>query len=196
MLGIDTGSYALKFCLSEAQGKDFALLRVGEFVLFPEKAPLTSEDIRLFFQRNRLPREATLSFSHPRMVFQRVSLPEMPQEELENTLQWEARSLIPDEENFQVGWSIVGKNGGKMEVLFAAVPLQEVERYVDVFSKAGVRVEAVEPHVTSLVKGFLGSPSGVFRNRLSPWWTSVSRKLLSSALPIAMFSSLEALAGV
>jgi type IV pilus assembly protein PilM len=156
MLGIDTGSYALKFCLSEAQGKDFALRRVGEFVLLSEKAPLTSEGIRLFFHRNRLPREVTLSFSHPRMVFQRVSFPEMPQEELENTLQWEARSLIPDEENFQVSWSIVGKNGGKMEVLFAAVPLQEVERYVDVFSRAGVRVEAVEPHVTSLVKGFLG----------------------------------------
>lgn len=165
MLGLDTGSYAFKFCLSEKRGPTFEILRVGEVIVFDEGTvvhSLSGGDIRSFFQRHRLPREAALSFSYPHMVLQRVSLPEMSQEELENALQWEAHSLIPGEESFQVSWNILGKSEGKMDILFSAVPSPAVEAYVDTFARAGVRVEAVEPHVVSLIKGFLSLHSEFF----------------------------------
>ncbi|MEN3202704.1 MAG: pilus assembly protein PilM [Atribacterota bacterium] len=159
MLGVDTGTYSLKFCLSEKRGSGFVIERVGELVTFTgelEKPSFSPADIRLFFQRNRLPKEAVFSFFHPQMVLQRMNFPEMSPEELENALQWETRSLIPGEESFQISWSIVTKNNGGMDVLFAAVPSPPVESYVDTFAQVGIRVEAVEPHVMSLTKGFLG----------------------------------------
>lgn len=158
MLGIDTGTYALKFCLSEKRGSHFVIERVGELVTFTgekKDIPLSSQDVRLFLQRNNLPREATFSFFSPQMVLQRMNFPEMSPQELANALQWEAHSLIPGEESFQVSWSIVEKRNGTMDILFVAVPSPPVEAYVDVFAKAGIRVEAVEPHVMSLTKGFL-----------------------------------------
>lgn len=158
MLGIDTGTYSLKFCLSEKRGSVFAIERVGELVTFsgePENSVFSPADVRLFFQRHRLPREAVFSFFYPQMVLQRISLPEMSSEELENALQWEAHSLIPGEKSFQVSWSVLKKGNGAMDVLFAAVPSPPVESYVDTFAQAGIRVEAVEPYVMSLTKGFL-----------------------------------------
>lgn len=160
MLGIDAGSYALKFCLSEKRGESFAILRVGEFVVVKEENPskrttTPQGDLRSFLQRNRLPKEVVLSFSHPQMVFQRINLPEMSQEELGNALQWEAHSLIPGEKSFQVGWNILEKNGGKMDVLFSAVPSPVVEEFVETFDQTGMWVEAVEPHPISLVRGLL-----------------------------------------
>lgn len=160
MLGIDAGSYALKFCLSEKRGESFAILRVGELVLvreenLPKRMTTLQENLRLFLQRNRLPKEIVLSFSHPQIVFQRINLPEMSQEELGNALQWEAHSLIPGEESFQVGWSILGKNGEKMDVLFSAVPSPVIEEFVETFDQTGIWIEAVEPHPISLMRGFL-----------------------------------------
>ncbi len=160
MLGIDAGSYALKFCLSEKRGESFAILRVGELVLvreenLPKRMTTLQENLRLFLQRNRLPKEAVLSFSHPQIVFQRINLPEMSQEELGNALQWEAHSLIPGEESFQVGWSILEKNGEKMDVLFSAVPSPVIEEFVETFDQTGIWIEAVEPHPISLMRGFL-----------------------------------------
>lgn len=158
MLGIDTGSYSLKFCLSERWGSSFTIEKVGELVIFTgeaENPAFSPSDVRLFLQRNRLPKEATFSFSYPQMVLQRMNFPEMSPEELENAIQWEAHSLIPGEESFQVSWSILKRDNGSMDVLFAAVPSPAVEAYVDTFARAGIWVEAVEPHVMSLTKGFL-----------------------------------------
>lgn len=158
MLGIDTGTYSLKFCLSEKRGSVFAIERIGELVTFSgesENPVLSPVDVRLFFQRNHLPKEAVFSFFYPQMVLQRINLPEMSPEELENALQWEAHSLIPGEKSFQVSWSVLKKSNGTMDVLFTAVPSPPVESYVDTFVQAGIRVEAVEPYVMSLTKGFL-----------------------------------------
>ncbi len=158
MLGVDTGSYSLKFCLSEKRGSSFWIERIGELVTFTGEAesPISLPvDVRLFFQRNRLPKEAVFSFFYPQMVLQRMTIPEMSPGEVEHTLQWETHSLIPGEERFQVSWNVLKKSNGSMDILFAAVPSPAVESYVDVFARAGIRMEAIEPHVISLTRGFL-----------------------------------------
>jgi len=164
MLGVDLGDYSLKYCLSRKRKENrFEIFRVGELALpgeiFSEgeikSQNLLAENLRLFWQRNRLPREVALAFYHPQMVFQGITLPEMPEVELENALRWEASSIIVGEDNLQVGWQVLQKDARGLEILFSAFPTIAVSECVSAFLKAGIKVEAVEPQSLSLLRGVL-----------------------------------------
>lgn len=165
MLGVDLGSYALKYALSEhKKGAGFECRKAG-FLAFSkdvfsggdikDTAFLASE-LRELWRRQHLPRETVLALYHPRMVIQRVSLPRMSGEELRNALYWEVRSLVPGEEDLQIGWHVLREEAEKMEVLYAALPSAVLEVYLEIFRKAGIRLEGVEPQILSLLRGFLG----------------------------------------
>ncbi|HSV31416.1 MAG TPA: pilus assembly protein PilM [Atribacteraceae bacterium] len=165
MLGVDLGSYSLKYCLSrKKRDMTFAIEKTGDFIHNGEMSAdgnIRSSDsmantIRNVWKKNRLSREICLSYYHPRMVVQNISLPEMSASELENALRWEAGSIITGEDRFQIGWEILGKADGKMEILFTATPAAAVAEYLSLFKTAGIRVEAMEPHALSLIRGFLG----------------------------------------
>lgn len=164
MVGVDLGDYSLKYCLSQKKREHcFEMYRVGELVLpgevFSEgeikSRNLLLENIRLFWKRHRLPKEVALALYHPRMVLQTITLPEMPNEELENALRWEASSIIVGEDQLQVGWHILRRDEKGLEILFSAFPTLVVNECVDIFLKAGIRVEAVEPQSLSLLRGLL-----------------------------------------
>ena len=163
MLGIDLGAYSVKFCLTHKKGENFEPVFLGEMLLSPQslsggeirdKSVLVG-NLRQFWQKNRLPREVALSFYHTQMVVQNISLPEMPDEEIENTLRWEASSIITGEDSFQIGWQTLEKKEGQQKILFAASPSLIVEEYLDVFRQARLEVKALEPQVLSLLRGFL-----------------------------------------
>ncbi|MGQ9474302.1 MAG: pilus assembly protein PilM [Candidatus Caldatribacteriaceae bacterium] len=165
MVGVDLGDYSLKYCLSQKKREHcFEISRVGELVLpgeiFSEgeikSRNLLLENIRLFWKRHRLPREVALALYHPRMVLQTITLPEMPNEELENALRWEASSIIVGEDQLQVGWHILKRDEKGLEILFSALPALMVNECVDIFLKVGIRIEAVEPQSLSLLRGLLG----------------------------------------
>jgi len=138
-------------------------LRVGELVLPGEilaegemkSKNLLIENVRLFFQRHRLPKEVALAFYHPRMVIHHVHLPDMPEGELENALRWEASSIITGEDNLQVGWYPLRKDEHGLEILFSATPTVAVQEWVEAFFQAGIRIEAIEPQALSLARALL-----------------------------------------
>jgi|GEM_PF-562636 len=164
MLGIDLGSQSLKYVISrQKKAGRFELVKAGHCIfpadVFSEgeirrKATLV-KCLQDFWTHNHLPRDAAVSFYHPRIVIQTINIPEMSPEELENALRWEASSLMPGEEDFQIGWQVLGKNEGQQEVLFSASPSLAVSEFLDILKKAGIRLEVLEPHIISLVKGFL-----------------------------------------
>ena len=163
MLGIDLGSYALKYFQTKKKREGiFETIRSGELVLPNEvfyegeikgKNTLV-ENIKIFWDKSRLPRDAVVSFYHPRMVVQNITLPQMSDQELENALKWEASSIMTGEENIQIGWQIIEKTNDKLDILYAASPAIVVSEYLDVFRKAGIRIEAIEPQIMSFLKGF------------------------------------------
>ncbi|MCX6088850.1 MAG: pilus assembly protein PilM [Candidatus Atribacteria bacterium] len=164
MLGVDLGIYSLKFFQTKKKREDlFDVIRTGDLVIpgdvFMEGdikgKNVLAENLKLFWKKNKLPREASVSFYHPRMVVQNISIPQMSDMELENALKWEASSIMTGEENFQIGWQILGKTDDKLDILYAASPSLVVADYLDVFKKAGIRVDAIEPQILSLLKGFL-----------------------------------------
>jgi len=164
MLGIDLGSYALKYFQTKKKREGvFETIRSGELVLpndvffegeIKGKNTLV-ENIKIFWDKNRLPRDGVVSFYHPRLVVQNISLPQMSDQELENALKWEASSIMTGEENIQIGWQIIEKKNDKLDLLYTASPAIIVTEYLDVFRKAGIRIEAIEPQIISFLKGFL-----------------------------------------
>ena len=163
MLGVDLGAYSVKFCLTRKKGENFEPVFLGEMLFAPQSLSegeirdksILVDNLRRFWQRNRLPREVVASFYHPRMVVQNISLPEMPDEEIENALRWEASSIITGEDSFQIGWQTLEKKEGQQKILFAASPSLIVEEYLDVFRQVRLEVEAFEPQTLSLLRGFL-----------------------------------------
>ena len=172
MLGIDLGSYSLKYFQTKKKREGFfETIKTGDLILPGEvffegdikgKNTLV-ENIKVYWNKSRLPHDAVVSFYHPRMVVQNISIPSMTDQELENALKWEANSIMTGEENFQIGWQVLGKTGDKLDILYAASPAIVVSDYLDVFRKAGIRVEAIEPQILSLVKGFLAIRPDLFR---------------------------------
>ncbi len=164
MLGVDLGSYALKYFQTKKKREGiFETIGNGELVLPNEvfydgeikgKNTLV-ENIKVFWKKQHLPYDAVVSFYHPRIVVQNISLPAMTDLELENALKWEASSIMTGEENIQIGWQILGKTGNKLDILYAASPSLVVVDYLEVFHKAGIRVAAIEPQIISFLKGFL-----------------------------------------
>ncbi|MEI6158052.1 MAG: pilus assembly protein PilM, partial [Atribacterota bacterium] len=131
MLGVDLGIYSLKFFQTKKKREDlFDVIRTGDLVIpgdvFMEGdikgKNVLAENLKLFWKKNKLPREASVSFYHPRMVVQNISIPQMSDMELENALKWEASSIMTGEENFQIGWQILGKTDDKLDILYAASP--------------------------------------------------------------------------
>ena len=163
MLGVDLGAYSVKFCLTRKKGENFEPVFLGEKLLASQSLvggeirdrDILADSLRQFWQKNRLPREVVVSFYHPRMVVQNISLPDMPDEEVESALRWEASSIITGENNFQIGWQTLEKKEGQQKILFAASPSLIVEDYLDVFRRARFEVEAFEPQTLSLLRGFL-----------------------------------------
>jgi len=163
MLGVDLGAYSVKFCLTRKRGENFEPVFLGEKFFAPQSLEgekikdrnALVDNLQQFCQRNHLPREVAVAFYHPRMVVQNISLPEMPDEELENALRWEASSIITGENDFQIGWQTLGKEEGQQKILFAASPSLIVEDYLDVFRRARFEVEVFEPQMLSLIRGFL-----------------------------------------
>lgn len=161
MLGIDLGAYAVKFCQTRKKGENFEPIWLGEMRLTPpwggeiKDKNILLDSLRQFWRKNHLPREAVVSFYHPRMVVQNISLPEMPDEELENALRWEASSIITGEDSLQIGWQVLAKKERQQEILFAATPSSIVEEYLALFRQARLEVEALEPQILNLVRGFL-----------------------------------------
>ena len=164
MLGIDLGSYSLKYFQTKKKSEGyFDTLRTGDLILPGEVLfegeikgkNILVENIKIFWNKNRLPHDAVVSFYHPRMVVQNITLPQMSEQELENALKWEASSIMTGEEDIQIGWQVLGKADNKLDILYTASPAIVVFDYLDVFRKAGIRVEAVEPQILSILKGFL-----------------------------------------
>ncbi|NOQ68152.1 type IV pilus assembly protein PilM [Patescibacteria group bacterium] len=103
-----------------------------------------------------------------------ISLPDMPEEEIENAINFEARQYIPisiDEVIFD--WVVVGKTDGtknsdivgdknikKLKVLLVAIPKEITNKYVSIVDSLGLELVALETESFSLAMAFSRDEKG------------------------------------
>lgn len=162
LMGIDLGSHTVK--VLELSGKDSELVNFGTTIL-PEGADL--EDIKkddlviatikkLIEQSNIKKTEVAVCLSSHHVIVKKIEIPAMRKEELSEVIPVEAEQHIPyNLQEVNLDYQILRKiSEDKMEILIAVAKKEVLERYMALFSEAGLRPYVVDVETTALVNAY------------------------------------------
>ncbi|HEX9639369.1 MAG TPA: type IV pilus assembly protein PilM [Acidobacteriota bacterium] len=153
-VGLDIGSGAIKIVqLKKKGGKvaDYTLMALGSLDLNPEAvvddtiidSGAVVDAIRSIFEDQSIKAQYTgVALSGNSVIIKKVTLPAMSEEELDETIQWEAEQYIPfDIRDVNIDYHIVPRGaegpGGEMDVLLVAAKKDKITDYTGVISQAG-----------------------------------------------------------
>lgn len=157
IIGLDIGSQQIKIVqLSESKGS-YKLERLAVAALQPElivdgsilDATRVVEVIRELISNSDIKtKDVTLSVSgHSSVIIKRVALPQMSEDELDESIRFEAEQYIPfDIEDVNLDFQILGpaEEDNMMDVLIVAVKRDKINEYVSVVKEAGLNPVIVD----------------------------------------------------
>ena len=169
LVGLDIGSSSIKLVELKdlGKGKGFHLLNASVEPLSPEAivdgaimdSGLVVDAIqRTFAARNVKASDCAIALSGHSVIIKRISLPVMTQEELAESIQWEAEQYIPfDINDVRMDYVVLseGEPGrDNMEVLLVAVKRDKVNDYVSVISQTGKTPTVVDVDVFAVQNAY------------------------------------------
>jgi type IV pilus assembly protein PilM len=150
VVGLDIGSSAVKLIELREKKGEFHLQRLGIEPLSPEAivdgsimdSSLVVDAIHRLNDQTKVKNNAfATSLSGHSVIIKKIQLPAMPEEELADSIQWEAEQYIPfDINDVRLDYVVLaeGEPGrDSMEVLLVAVKRDKVNDYVSVISQTG-----------------------------------------------------------
>ena len=170
LVGLDIGDSAIKL----AELRDLGRGRGSQLVALASE-PLSGEAIvdgaimdsgvvietiqRLFRNSGVRNKQVATSLSGHAVIIKRVSLPVMNEQELVESIQWEAEQYIPfDIEDVSMDYQILEGTSlsgeGNMDVLLVAVKKDKISDYTNVVTQAGLQPVVVEVDAFSLQNAF------------------------------------------
>jgi type IV pilus assembly protein PilM len=165
LVGLDIGSSAVKAVELKAGGKggdEFQLLNIGIEPLPPEAivdgaimdAGAVIDAIQRLFQTQKIKTgDVATGVSGNAVIVKKISLPQMSQEELAESIHWEAEQYIPfDIQDVALDYEVIegGGGGGNMDVLLVAVKKDKISDYTSAISQAGKNAAVVDVDVFAL----------------------------------------------
>ncbi|HAA56675.1 MAG TPA: pilus assembly protein PilM [Myxococcales bacterium] len=167
LIGLDIGTSGIKFCQLKEGKRNFQLVNFGLALLPPETivdgALIASNTIvdtlRELFDAHRVRgREVGISVSGHSVIIRKIVLPPMTQEELQESIQWEAEQYIPfDMNDVYLDVEILNTQSvehNQMDVLLVAAKKDMVSDYVDVVREAGLIPRVVDVDCFSVQNQF------------------------------------------
>ncbi|MFY0529280.1 type IV pilus assembly protein PilM [Archangium gephyra] len=161
-LGLDIGSTSVKMILLKEQRKrgqvSYALQSFGMKPLPPEAivdgALMNSTAIvqalqELMTELKVKNKEVAIGVSGHSVIIKKIQMPRMSQEELEESIQWEAEQYIPfDVKDVNIDTQILDAGGndatGQMDVLLVAAKKDMINDYTTVVSESGLQPVVVD----------------------------------------------------
>jgi type IV pilus assembly protein PilM len=165
LVGVDIGSSAVKAVEMKVGGKggeEFQLLNIGLEPLPPEAivdgaimdSGAVIDAITNLFQDNRIKTmDVATGVSGNAVIVKKISLPQMSDEELAESIHWEAEQYIPfDIQDVSLDYEVVegGGSGGNMDVLLVAVKKDKISEYTSAITQAGRNPLVVDVDVFAL----------------------------------------------
>jgi type IV pilus assembly protein PilM len=157
IIGLDIGSKHIKTVQLKELKDGFLLERLGITTLEPElivdgsilDSSRVVEAIKGLIDSTQIKsKDATIAVSgHSSVIIKRVSLPHMSEEELGESIKFEAEQYIPfDIEDVNLDFQIIGVGEEKnmMDVLIVAAKREKISEYVSVVSDAGLSPVVVD----------------------------------------------------
>jgi type IV pilus assembly protein PilM len=157
IIGLDIGSRNIKAVQLKETKTGYQLERLGMVPLLPElivdgsiiDAPRVVEAIKkLISETNIKPKNTTISVSgHSSVIVKRISIQRMSEEELSESIKFEAEQYIPfDIEDVNLDFQILEQHQeeNQMDVLIVAVKKDKINEYVSVVTEAGLNPVIVD----------------------------------------------------
>jgi type IV pilus assembly protein PilM len=157
-LGLDIGSTSVKMILLKEQRKrgqvSYALQSFGMKPLPPEAivdgALMNSTAIvqaiqELVAQTRLKAKDVAIGVRGHSVIIKKIALPRMGQDELDESIQWEAEQYIPFDVNIDTQiLTPEGDASGQMDVLLVAAKKDMINDYMSVCAEAGLQVSVVD----------------------------------------------------
>lgn len=180
VIGLNLEDTVLKIAQVQKKGNDFIISsfvskNIPEGVI--ENGEIKQEDKLITLIKSALVepmgnsfqgREVVCDLPEEKVFIRIIQLPNMPEEELEQAIKWEAEAHIPLSINeVYLDWHIiesVGKAGdkaktGNLDILIAAVPKEIADSYFNLLKKSGLFPVALEPKSIAMVRSLLENNS-------------------------------------
>jgi type IV pilus assembly protein PilM len=155
-IALDIGSTIIKLVQLKETGKGYSLAKFGMVPLPPEvivegavmDAGRVVEAIKELIASQKVKtKEAVLSVSGSSVIIKRVSIADMTEEELAESIKWEAEQYIPfsiDDVNVDFQKLGPGAAEGQADVLLVAVKKDKINDYVNIVKEAGLEPVIVD----------------------------------------------------
>jgi type IV pilus assembly protein PilM len=156
-VGLDIGSSSVKLVQLRERKGGFSLAAWGESKLPPEAivdgALMNSSAIvdairGLVSDQKIKAKEVSIGVRGHSVIIKKIQLPRMSQEELDESIQWEAEQYIPfDVKDVNIDTQILtpaGDAAGQMDVLLVAAKKDMINDYTSVCAEAGLTVNVVD----------------------------------------------------
>src|SRR5512143_2302831 len=156
-VGLDIGSSSVKLVQLKEKKGGFQLLAFGAAPLPPEAivdgALMNSSAIvqaiqELVAQQKVKAKEVAIGVRGHSVIIKKISMPRMSQEELDESIQWEAEQYIPfDVKDVNIDTQILTPEGdaaGQMDVLLVAAKKDMINDYTSVCAEAGLTATVVD----------------------------------------------------
>jgi len=165
---LDIGTTAVRVVQLSKSGKDWSLQHYG---VAPVDIKVASSDapedqrklgeviMTVIGQSGIKARDVVLGIPSNKMFATVVDMPAMPQDELANTIRYQAEQFIPMSlDEAKVDWALLGKSPNdatKNEILLASVANNFSEARLDLIEGLGFNVIAIEPDSLALVRSLI-----------------------------------------
>lgn len=170
LVGLDIGSSSVKVVELKSTPKglhQYQLVNLGMERLIPEAivdgtimdSGAVINAIHQVFEQNRIKtRSVATSLSGSSVIIRKISLPVMSDEELSESIHWEAEQYIPFAmEDVNLDYQVVERRSGEqatMDVILAAVKKDRINDYTSVISQAGKSPIIVDVDAFALQNAF------------------------------------------
>jgi len=151
VMALDVGSNSVKLVQLKQAKKGWELVKLAIAYLPPEaivdgsiidSMSVTNVITDLLKQNNLKLKDAVSSLTGHSVIIKKVSLPAMTEEELAESIQWEAEQYIPfPMTDVNIDFQILGEDAegrGQMDVMLVAVKKEVINDYINVIREAGL----------------------------------------------------------
>ena len=165
-VGLDIGSSAVKLCELKGTKRGLQLQTFDYAPLPPEtivdgallNPSVVAEAISELVNRHRVRvKEAAMSVSGNTVIVRKITLPMMTQEELRESIQWEAEQYIPfDIKEVYIGHEVIAprQDQGQMDVVLVAAKRDMIDEYQNVCLDAGLKPRVMDVDAFALQNAY------------------------------------------
>jgi type IV pilus assembly protein PilM len=165
-MGLDIGSSAVKAIELKPSGKGFKVTAFGVEPIPPDSivdgaiidGGAVADAVRRLFENKQFSaKEVAASLSGNSVIVKKITLPTMTEQELGESIYWEAEQYIPfDIQDVNLDYEILSPEGaqGTMDVLLVAAKKDKIADYTSVITQAGRTAVVVDVDAFALQNAY------------------------------------------